>query len=326
MRKTLANVAKITLGLGVSVGFGYLAVRGLEWAEVADSLQGVRLPLVLLAVAFFILASFVRAYRWKLLFVRQRISTLRLSVIQNEGIGLNNLLPIRVASEAMQMTILTLRERIPAPTALATLGMERLIDVVASALILVAAFFLVPEMKSFKLYVWGAIGFALVAILLVRLIAWGGASGILKRFRFLSELALAVGTLEKQRVRLAASLLASVLYWVMVGITAWIVAEAFDLGISPVTSTLVITGTIFFATAVPAAPSAIGTFEAAVVYVLKVFDVDHAAAFGFAIIVHAVFFLPPTLIAIVGLPMEGVLSRRGVQRLRTGGATTGATT
>ena len=99
----------------------------------------------------------------------------------------------------------------------------------------------------------------------------------------------------------------SVGYWLLVGLTAWILAGAIDLSISPTTATLVIMGTIFFATAVPAAPAAIGTFEFAVVYVLdEFFGVSRESGFGFAVITHAVFFLPPTLMAAVFLPREGL--------------------
>ena len=104
-------------------------------------------------------------------------------------------------------------------------------------------------------------------------------------------------------------------YWALVGVTAWTVAIAVDLDISLVTATLVIMGTIFFATAVPSAPSAIGTFEFAVVYVLEFFGVEREAGFGAAVLTHAVFFLPPTLIAVFFLPREGVGSMRRLMGL-----------
>ena len=352
--------------MAASGGLGWLAARGLDWGVVRDSFEGVSLSLVLLAVAFFMLASLVRAYRWQILFVNQKISILRLFIIQNEGIGLNNVMPVRVASEPMQLAVLTLRDRINGATALATLGMERVIDVVASTLILGVAFFLVPEMQNFALYVWGAIGFTVVVVALVRFLAWGSdglafirrvpfAMVLLRLFTlvmglgsrlfspllpaalvmglwqthyarlisFLAAFATAVRDLERERARLLASLLMSVLYWLMVGITAWIIAVAIDLPVSPMTATLVIMGTIFFATAVPAAPSALGTFEFAGIYVLAFFGVEREAGFGFAVITHAVFFLPPTIIAAIFLPREGVLSLRRMRGLAARGAGAG---
>ncbi len=130
----------------------------------------------------------------------------------------------------------------------------------------------------------------------------------MRRFSFLAALSLAVRDLERERLRLLGSFLVSIAYWILVGITAWIVSVAIELPISPVTATLVIMGTIFFATAVPAAPSAVGAFEWAVVYVLTFFGIERTAGFGYAVVIHAVFFLPPTIIAAIFLPGEGVFS------------------
>ena len=327
MRARLLGLGKIAIGLAASGGLGWLAAHGLDWAEVRDSLEETSLGLVLLAVVVFMVACYLRAYRWQVLFVNEKISTPRLFVIQNEGLGLNNVVPVRVASEATQLAVLTLRDKVNGATALATLGMERVIDVIASTLILALAFFLVPEMENFTLYVWGAVGFTVVAVALVRFLAWGSdALAIIRRVPFLAAFTRAVKDLEREHVRLAVSLLISVIYWIMVGITAWIIAVAIDLSISPITATLVIMGTIFFATAVPAAPSAIGTFEFAVVYILEFFGVEREASFGFAVIIHAVLFLPPTIIAAVFLPHEGVLSAGRIRRLVARGAGAGHVT
>ena len=113
------------------------------------------------------------------------------------------------------------------------------------------------------------------------------------------------------RGRLAISLVMSYGYWILIGLTAWIIAEAIDLQITPISATLVIMGTTFFATAVPAAPGAAGTFEFAVVYVLGILGIDKAEGFSYAIIIHALLFLPATVIAAVFLPREGVISLKG---------------
>ena len=321
MKRTLFRWGRVVIGLAATAGFLFLAVRGLDWRDVAGSLGGVSIPLLVLAVAVFMLASYVRAVRWRILFTDVDISSARLFIIQNEGIGLNNLVPVRVASEVTQLAVLTLKDGVGKAKALATLGMERVIDVVASTMILAVAFFVVPEMENFTIYVWGAVVFTVVVVALVRFLAWGSDSlAFVRRVSFLAAFTTTVRDLERERLRLLGSYLVSVVYWIMVGIVAWIIAVAADLPMSPVTATLVIMGTIFFATAVPAAPSAIGTFEFAVVYVLEFFGIEREAGFGYAIIIHAVFFLPPTIIAAIFLPLEGVVSFRGKKELAASGA------
>ena len=307
LRRRALTLVRIAVGIAASAGLGWLAARGLDWGLVAESFGGVSLPLVLLAVVVFMAASYLRAARWKVLFVDDDISTNRLFLIQNVGIGLNNVMPVRIASEVSQLAILSLKDGIRPSVALATLGMERVLDVVASTLILAIAFFMVPEMAEFAPYVWGALGLSIVCIALVRLLAWGN-TGMpwIERVPGLTAFTTAVRDLERHPLRLIVSLTMSIGYWLIVGLTAWILASAIDLAISPTTATLVIMGTIFFATAVPAAPAAIGTFEFAVVYVLEFFGVNRESGFGFAVITHVVFFLPPTLMAAVFLPREGL--------------------
>ena len=315
MKNKLFGAGKIALGLAASIGLGWLAARGLDWGIVFDAFEETSPSLLILAVAIFMFASYLRAFRWQILFFNENISTLRLFIIQNEGIGLNNVSPVRVLSEPTQLAVLTLRDGIKGSTALATLGMERVLDVVASTLILAIAFFLVPEMKNFTVYVWGAVGFMFAILVLVRLLAWGSeAISFVRRIPFLAAFTSAVKDLEQRRVRLAASLILSIVYWLLVGITAWTIAMAINIPISPITATLVIMGTIFFATAIPAAPSAIGTYEFAVVYMLGFFGMEKEAGFGFAVITHAVFFLPPTIIAAIFLPREGIGSIRKLRK------------
>ena len=307
MRRRALTLIRIAVGIVVSAGLGWLAARGLDWGQMAEAFGSVSVPLVLLAVVVFMAASCLRAARWKVLFVSDDLPINRLFVIQNVGIGLNNVMPVRVASEVSQLAILSLKDGIRPSVALATLGMERVLDVVASTLILAIAFFMVPEMAEFAPYVWGALGLSVICIALVRLLAWGN-TGIpwIERVPGLTAFTTAVRDLERHPMRLIVSMTMSIGYWLTVGLTAWILASAIDLPITVTTATLVIMGTIFFATAVPAAPAAIGTFEFAVVYVLEFFGVSRESGFGFAVITHVVFFLPPTLMAAIFLPREGL--------------------
>ena len=313
-KQRLLAIGRILLGVAFSLGLGWLVIRGLDWALVGRSLQGFPVSFALLALAVFLLSNVVRAYRWQVLFVNDRISVPRLFLVQNMGLGLNNLVPFRVVSEATQFTILTVRDRINGATALATLGMERVLDVVASTLILLLAFALIPEMKSFAVYIWGVIGFTVVVVALVRFVAWS-SSGVtfIRRLPFLASFATAVALLERRRGRLAYSLALSIFFWTLVGISAWIVALGMNLPINAATAIVVVMGTTFFATSVPAMPAAIGTFEAATVYILSFFGIEKEVSFGFAVIVHVLLFAPPTLMAFIFLPREGIGSFRQVQ-------------
>mgnify|MGYP000409763506 CR=1 FL=1 len=91
-----------------------------------------------------------------------------------------------------------------------------------------------------------------------------------------------------------------------------------DIPLSLAQTVLVILVTIFVATSVPAVPGAIGTFEAAMVYIAALFGVDKDLAFPYALVMHALLFLPPTILAAVFLPREGIGSIRELRsRART---------
>ena len=198
MKSRLLSLSKIGVGIAASVGLGWLAARGLDWSLVRDSFDNVSGSMLTLGVVVFVASTYLRAYRWQLLFVDETIATYRLFIIHNVGIGLNNVMPIRIASEAAQLAIVTLRDRIRPSTALATLGMERVIDVIASALIIPVAFFLIPEMNSFTLYASGAVGFMIVSVRLVWLLAWGSTGvRVIRRILALAAFADAVRELEQ---------------------------------------------------------------------------------------------------------------------------------
>ena len=99
-------------------------------------------------------------------------------------------------------------------------------------------------------------------------------------------------------------------HWLLVGICAWVLAYGMELGISPFVATLAILGTLYFPTAVPAMPAAAGSFEFAIVYVLKPFGVSQALAFSYGLVIHAVLFLPPILFAIVVFSSVGLKASR----------------
>lgn len=315
MKRRVLGIGRIAIGLAASAGFGWLVISGLEWDRVIDALGRVSPARLALAVAVFMLAGILRAARWRLLFLNEEISVWRLFIVQHEGLGIGNLVPVRVASEIYQLAVLTLRDKINRANAVAALGMERVVDAVSSTTILCVAFFLVPEMKDLGVFVWGAVAFALLAVGLATAVAWGGqALAFVQRITFVAAVSSAIREFRHERARLLYALLMSVVYWALVGATAWIIAVAIDLPVSPVAATLVIMGTTFFATAVPAAPGALGTFEFAIVYVLGILGIDDADSFAYAIVVHAVFFLPAMIIAAVFLPREGVVSLRLTRR------------
>ena len=223
------------------------------------------------------------------------------------GLGINNFLPVRVASEATQFALLTLRDNISRGTALATLGMTRIIDVWSSTVLLSAGLFVVPGAGQLARYTAGGLVISVLLVGLVHFLAWEArVSDSSKRFPLLATFSAALRELERHKLRLTVSVLASVVHWGVLGLSAWILAGSMGVEISLTQAILLTLATIFVSTSIPTVPGAIGVFEAAVVYILAFFDVDKSHAFPYALVLHALFFVPPTAMAVLLLPREGL--------------------
>ena len=300
----MLKTIRVSIGVGLSVGLGWITVRGVDWGLAVDNLSDTSLPLLGVGLCVFMAAALLRAIRWRLLFLDERPSVARLFIVQHEGLGLGNIMPVRIASELTQLWVLTTRDGVKASTAVAAIGMERVVDLIASSSILAIALILIPEMRPLAPYIWVTLSLAVAVIIGIKVFAWGGVA-LQSRIPFIGALANSLSSLTSDRILLAKALVLSLGYWVLIGISAWVIAIVVALPVSPVMATLVIIGTIFFATTVPAAPSAIGSFHFAVVHILGLIDIDKSDALPFAVIIHLLFFIPPTILAAIFLPREG---------------------
>ena len=302
---------RLLLGIAIGVVLGWLAVRGMEWGLMVDQFQDFPTGWAAVALFVFVLASFVRAYRWQVLFVGQRVPMLQLFLVQNAGIGLNNMVPVRVVSEGVQYALLTLRYKVKGGAALATLAMERILDMVVTAALLMAGLTLLPNKGEFLPYIVGALVVALASVLVIPFVIWGSGKPLLNRIPLLVSTGGFLSDLARAKVALGHGFLLTLAYWLLVGTCAWVLAQGMGLGISPFVATLAILGTLYFATALPGLPAAAGTFEFAIVYVLKFFGVEQPLAFSYGLMIHAVLFLPPIVVAIALFSAIGFASLKG---------------
>ena len=298
---------QVGAGAALSILLGWLMVRGLEWGEMAQNARDFPAHLFLLALAAFLLGILLRAWRWHVLFVRERIGFGRLFLIQNAGIGLNNLSPIRIVSEPVQLALISRRGGVSAATALATLGTEHLMDIVATAALMGLGVVLLPELRGFSIQLAGAIVLATVSLVVFLLIARGmDAIPGTKRMAFLHRTITAVKTLRDSPFRLFLSFLGTLGHWGLLTLSGWIIANGLDIEVGIAAVVVLFMGSVFFVSAVPSLPGGAITFEAAVVYTLGLFGIGGESALVFAILMHLIMFAPSTLIAVIVLPREGI--------------------
>ena len=301
------KVTRLLLGALASVGLGWLALHKLDWGEVLHTFRDFPIEFAFLGALVFLGALLLRAFRWYVLFVQERVSLFRLFIVQNAGIGLNNMMPVRAFGEATQFLLLTRRDRVTAPTALATIVTVNVLDVFASALLMGLGVIFLPQLRGALLA--GFIPMAIVSLLIAFVVIRKPDSlplGMGKRIPFLARFADALATLRDHRRRVLASFVLTVGHWVLVGLSGWILARGLGIDVNLGVMIVLLVAVIFAVSAIPSLPWAVGIFEAGVIIPLSLFSVDEALAFSFAVVMHVMMFAPPTIIALIVLPREGV--------------------
>ena len=287
------------MGFSISPLVAYLVVRDMDWGALSVELHDFPLRYAIASLLIFSLATAVRAYRWQVLFVGEKVPPHRLLLVQNAGIGLNSLSPIRLISEAAQYMMLTFRYRVQRETVAATLGVQRVLDFVISALLLGLGLALLPGPKGFALYILGAGVVAILSLLVVPAIIRLGARPSLARVPMLASTADSLRKLLRARLKLTWSFLLTLSHWLILGLAAWVLAQGMGIDISLLLATLLVIATLTFIALVSSLSASIGTFEFAAYYLLTAFGVAPVEALGYALVIHAILFLLPILVALL---------------------------
>lgn len=297
----------VPFGFGLGGFFLYLTVQGIDWAEVREHLAGTSLLAVAGAVAIMLVSSFLRAYRWRLTWITERVTTWRLFIVEMAALGLNNFAPVRLMDEPAVLTMLTLRDKHPAPTVVATIVMTRVQDIMFSMVFAFAALMFEPRIVDFAgpaIYLSGVL--IVFFVLLLNLGRVARRVPLLGRIPGLLTYEQTISEAMQRRKQLAATGALTIIYSLMLGPCAWVLAQGMGIELSLFQATIVTLGAVFFATSLPGLPGAVGTFELGVVAILAIWDVPREMAIGFGVILHLVLLGPTTLFAVVVLPREGI--------------------
>jgi uncharacterized protein (TIRG00374 family) len=321
----------VVAGLVITVVFAYLAVRhvdlGAAWHAFRNSNAWWFLP----SLGMLGVAVFVRAIRWRYLFDPVSRPSVG-SVLSAYLVGqfFNNIMPLR-AGEAARVIAVSRRSGTSRAQAAATILIERVFDVLC---LLVLLFVLVPWLPPVT---W------LRAAAVVAIVVAGGLAALIvalfvfgdRPLRLLLLPLRLVPTFPQQRVTEAAGNLArglgslrglrsgavaiclTALSWVVLGISFWLLALAFDLPHSPLLGILVVVATNV-AQILPSTPAAVGVFEAATLVALASYDVPRATALSYAVVLHVLNFLPYLIAGPIALRVSPVAGLRQSNRERAG--------
>ena len=193
-----------------------------------------------------------------------------------------------------------------------TVVLERMYDVIAILVIFFAAEPWLPHVSWFGAAALAAIVLAgLIALAATVLAVYGDRSlrlllRPLRRFAWFSgtrldltidELTHGLSGLRHGTVALEAFLW-TVLAWMLSALCAYIVSLSFHLHLSFACGVLVVVA-VGLGMILPSPPGAVGVFEGAALIALKAFGVPHSSALPYALVLHAVNFVPFVLVGLL---------------------------
>lgn len=320
------------VGLALSAGFLYLALRGLGIRDIWEPLKSARYWWLLPGVGVYFVGVWVRSWRWHyLLRPVKSVSTPKIFPIVAIGYMGNNIYPAR-AGEILRAVVLKRKEDISISASLATIVVERVFD---GVVMLGFVFLNLPELATLTgtsgfigniqmLALWGSAAFiGVLAVFLAAAMFPVQAEKVItkliqillpEKFRVkVTDIVLRfLNGLESLRSPKEAImvLLTSIVIWLLETGKYWLVMHAFDFQVS-FFALMLMNGIVNLATTIPSAPGYVGTFDAPGIAVLTAYGVDQGVAAGYTLVLHAALWLPITLLGAYYMMREGIRWRGG---------------
>jgi uncharacterized protein (TIRG00374 family) len=320
------------VGLVLSAGFLYLALRGLGIRDIWEPLESAQYWWLLPGVGVYFVGVWVRSWRWHyLLRPVKSVSTPKIFPIVAIGYMGNNIYPAR-AGEILRAVVLKRKEDISISASLATIVVERVFD---GVVMLGFVFLNLPELATLTgtsgfigniqtLALWGSAAFiGVLAVFLAAAMFPAQAEKVITKLiqillpeqlrvkatdivlRFLNGLESLRSPKEAIMV-----LLTSIVIWLLETGKYWLVMHAFDFQVS-FFALMLMNGIVNLATTIPSAPGYVGTFDAPGIAVLTAYGVDQGVAAGYTLVLHAALWLPITLLGAYYMLREGIRWRGG---------------
>jgi uncharacterized protein (TIRG00374 family) len=324
MRVRIRTIIVVALAVGLLALFLRKADFGHVWGEIIRGNPW----LLVLGVGTTLTTYALRARRWQCLLdgigPTHFTTAFRATVM---GFATNFLLPAR-AGEVLRPYLLARREGLSATAAFATIILERLFDIVTVALFLATYLLLfdtgvaASDPRTFHAVQVGGLTVAAAALVaLVVLFVLAGHQGALgrvslsiarvlpervahKAVRVVQMFAQGLAAVRQPR-QLAATMLWSIPLWLSIACGIWIVSHAFHIAV-PFTGSFLLMALLVVGVAVPT-PGSVGGFHLLYqIGVMSFFGASNDRAIGAAIVLHAISFVPVTLVGIFFMAQEGL--------------------
>lgn len=329
-------MTKMIIGLALSIGGLYVAFHEIDPSALGSILMQVKVIWILLAMGLLVISVWIRAVRWRILIGPiKEVRIMPLFSTTMIGYFGNAVLPLRLGEFLRAYSLHKEETSITAASALGTIVIERLLDMIGLVAVTVVIFSLY-DVPFWLLNAGIFFGLVVVGSLFFLWWAWRSNRNWMGRLENLTLLKGKTGSKVRYLIRSFAEglivlkktprfpvLLAytAVLWVIYLAITQF---SAIALGIS---LSWVEVGVILVATtmviSIPSAPGYVGTYHAAAVLIMvEIFGKPESASQGYAILNHAVGFIPVVIIGFLFL-LRSSLRLGEIRELKIEGEKTG---
>ena len=300
---------QLWLGIGFSLGFLWLALRGVDLTVTANVLRRVNVPILGAAVASYVLSAVAKAIRWRLLLAARKAPSFgRAFSVMSVGVMANAFLPARLG-EFTRAYLMGESEADSKVYVLGTVAVEKVTDLLflLLALMVLLSRMVLPEwlagpargtalvlailVPCFVLLVWQRDFFWRMVERASRFVPSAWREWLVRQTRYgLTSLDVT------RRPRLLIGLFGwSLIAWMISALTNYLVFLALELAL-PVWASLLLLVVLQVGIAVPSSPGRIGVFQYLVILTLSIFAVNKDVALGVGIILYLVVYVPMVLI------------------------------
>ena len=308
------NLGRAALGIAISAVALFLVARSVDITAAWNAMRTAQPQWLALLVVFMCIDLLTRALRWQVLLspvgrVQYRDSLGSLLV----GYLANNVLPARLG-EFVRSHDLGERSGLSKSTILGTIVVERVMDTLVVVVIASFAIFVLSVRGVVASAV--LVGLAVTALLVVAIVVGLVAHrlpGADRASAFINRWPRVHGLLVRLRAGLAVTGNVRVMV-ISLGLTlvSWscavlgFAAAAQSVGIEPTLGqAALLAAGVNLATAIPAAPGYVGTFELAAVTIAASVGIDRESALAFAVLLHAISLLVTSIGGAVALLAGG---------------------
>ena len=301
------------LGVLLSLVFLVLAFRDVQLDVLASTLRQMNLPLLGAAVLVEVATFWAIAFRWRCFFASSEAPVVgRLFQILNIAQLVNALLPAKLGP-LVRAYLAGRGESSGVAYALTTVVGEKVVEVLSLLLVAVAVLPLVslsewlgPTTGVSAILFLVALGL-MIWVAFRRDVAAGWLQVLLRRWpRLLNFTQSALSALDIWRSgRTVLAVVGwSVLIWGITVLLNQLLLWGLGIQVPPVVAVLLLI-VLQIGVRLPSSPGSIGVFHYLCVVTLSLFGVERSVALGYAVILHLVMYLPPSLLGLVYLGRSG---------------------